>query len=107
MFHIPIQYDDLLDVVETANQKKAISDKQFLKTQKISLYETAVYFTKLIVSISVLSVAMLYNYHLLSRLHSKDIAGFLNVLCVLSSALVTFVAWNDSEEKKQRKSQIC
>ncbi|KAI5161456.1 hypothetical protein NEAUS03_1615 [Nematocida ausubeli] len=104
MIHISINtYDDIANVAETANQKQVNVDKQFLKTQKISLYETAVYFTKLIVSISVLSVAMLYNYHLLARLHSKDIAGFLNVLCVLSSALVTFVAWNDSEEKNKGK----
>ncbi|EHY66136.1 hypothetical protein NERG_00832 [Nematocida ausubeli] len=105
MIHIPVYVitTDPADVVEIANQKQVVVDEQFLNRQEISLYETAVYFAKLIVSISVLSVAMLYNYHLLSRLHSKDIAGFLNLLCVLSSALVTFVAWNDSEGKNKGK----
>ncbi|KAI5136291.1 hypothetical protein NEAUS06_1849, partial [Nematocida ausubeli] len=104
MIHISTNtYDDIANVAETANQKQIMVDKQFLNRQEISLYKTAVYFAKLIVSISALSVAMLYNYHLLSRLNSKDIAGVLNLLCVLSSALVTFVAWNDSEGKNKGK----
>ncbi|KAI5167258.1 hypothetical protein NEAUS04_2677, partial [Nematocida ausubeli] len=75
MMHLPVYVitTDTADIVETANQKQVMVDEQFLNRQEISLYKTAVYFAKLIVSISVLSVAMLYNYHLLSRLHSKDI----------------------------------